>query len=376
VSGVASVTIAFNDEPRLESATKSLFQAIEANDTSIFSTLDAIHDADFALLCKVGHYFQSEWSAPELELQTAFQRACLLGRTSFVQWMIQKGNVSEQILAEEATFANSFYTRRPAMIFACQSGSNDVIELLLKHGASANSWGSCSNYYAARTFQLKEKDSCSHKTTLEHHLAWTTIYAIHFMIVQDNTLFERFVTEKTSIQTTDYWHTALHLACLFNRPKSMIDALLAAKVDPAATTKNGKYADEFFVDPKSTTLLTQQYLREKRQTAMNVKEEQRRADLENAMSENNGANFQIFICTFSNRTLTIMVNKDETVNELQHKLSDRLGIPTHTTNLLCKGKLLRGNLTLHQYDIRAGTIIFVLQRMTGGNGGLLHLKLI
>ncbi|CAF1476989.1 unnamed protein product [Adineta steineri] len=349
----------FRDNCQLEEESKRLFGAIDSNDTNVLQSLSIRCDL-FRQLCKVRQFFHSEWSEPQLELQTPFQRSCLLGRTSFVELMIEKGDVTQQILGcdVDIRIANSDSTFRRPMLFACQSGNPDVIRLLLKHGGSLDDWGSCTNLYAAKMFRIKEQMLCT-DVSGEYNgspVTWTNIYAIFFMIAQQNPMFEAFLTKDVANHRTDLGHTALHIACIFGSKMETINALLNAGLDPAAITQDGKYADELFNEPNTVS----NYLREKRDA---IVRERSQLKLEMLRS---GIGFQIFVKTLTGKTITIVVKKDDSIYDLKCKVYERLGVEVDAQRFIYRGKGLTDEKLLHEYNIQANATIDLVVRVRGG----------
>lgn len=102
-----------------------LFFGVESHDLSIVKSFT---DEHLRHLCRIRRFFDSEWSAPAKEKQTAYQRACLLGYTDIVQYILEAGVRTEQIFSS----ANTSNVQRSAFMFACHSGSLTTIRMLLQ----------------------------------------------------------------------------------------------------------------------------------------------------------------------------------------------------------------------------------------------------
>ncbi|CAF2027693.1 unnamed protein product [Rotaria magnacalcarata] len=104
--------------------------------------------ADVVEIWIVCRLFLSTWSSPNLENQTTYQCACLLGHTDIVQCILNTGIPPDQSYPG----GNSMSTMRGAFLFACQSRSMPTITALLNAGAAVDKLGSCSLSYANSFF--------------------------------------------------------------------------------------------------------------------------------------------------------------------------------------------------------------------------------
>lgn len=217
-----------------------LFDTVESNNVTM---MENFGKNELKRLCQVRRLFPSQWSSPEEEGQTAYQRACLLGRTDIVQCILNAGVDVDQIFSG----GDSSATMRGAFMFACQSRSMPTIKALRNAGASIGRFGSCSAAYAnsvapgIRVFSLKREP-----------VSWENFYPIHLTIIDNNLkLLKEFLTPTSSTLVTFQWFTPLHLACLLNRSIAVIDLLLSYEdVNNAiiAKTCNDKFPDELATD--------------------------------------------------------------------------------------------------------------------------------
>ena len=79
-----------------------------------------------------------------------------------------------------------------------------------------------------------------------------------------------------------------------------------------------------------------------------------------------GTTFQIFIKTLTGKTLTIVVRKEDTVENLKQKIQDREGIPSNEQRLIYAGKELHGNRILSDYNISKDATLHLVLRLRGG----------
>ncbi|PWA56520.1 Polyubiqutin 2 [Artemisia annua] len=66
---------------------------------------------------------------------------------------------------------------------------------------------------------------------------------------------------------------------------------------------------------------------------------------------------QIFLKTFSGKTITLEVKPSDTISSVKAKIQDKDGTPTVWQNLVCGGKLLQDNYTLAEYHIDKESIL-------------------
>ncbi|CAF4316732.1 unnamed protein product, partial [Rotaria sordida] len=217
---------------------EQLFNAIESHNVTVVQNFTK---NELQRLCNVRRLFPSEWSSPDYEKQTAYQRACLLGHTDIVQCILNAGISPDQNFSG----GDSRNTMRGAFLFACQSRSMSTITALLNAGASVDVLGSCSlNYANSFVPGIRVSSSFEHES-----ISWENLYSIHFAIVDNNLgLLQKLITPTTNKLLTIHYFTPLHIACLFNRFITMIDLLLSyenANLATIAKTSNGKFPDEF-----------------------------------------------------------------------------------------------------------------------------------
>jgi hypothetical protein len=363
-------------ENEINKDAEKLCHAIDNNDISIF---ERIKKGDLEKLCNVRLLFESDWSAPEKELQTPFQRACLLGRLDFVQRMLEVG-----IPANQSFDVTSYSTTRGAFMFACQSQNVPVIRLLIEKGANKNSWGSCSQAYAAHTLKIHGHHKLKGDIFYHDFPGWVNVYAIHLAIIFNNKeMFdELYVSKDSPCLLTKLYHSrhpltqlhysTLHLACLFKQPIEVIEMLLkdGANAELRASREhrdniweiNSYYADELTDDKKIENLLLF-----KRYEAMKSKfTDTRNRTEEDAEKLRDGKLFQIFVKTLSGGTITITTQDSEQIESIKVKIEDTLGIPRDEQILYWRGKQVENNRTIHECGISKDKTLHLMMRLLGG----------
>ena len=362
-------------EKEIDKYAEQLFHAIDNNDTSIF---ERIKKGDLEKLCKVRLLFESEWSAPEKERQTPFQRACLLGRLDFVQKMLEVGIPADHF------DITSYSTMRGAFMFACQSQNVPIIRLLIENGANKNSYGSCSQGYAGRILKIRGRHMLKGDIFYDDFPGWVNVYAIHLAIIFNNKeMFdELYVSEDSPHLLTELHHSkhpstslhysTLHLACLFKQPLEVIERLLKDGANAGLTAShehrddiweiNSYYADELTDDKKIQSLLLF-----KRYEAMKSKfTETRKRTEEDAEKLRDNKVFQIFIKTLSGKTITITTHDSERIETIKAKVDDALGMPIHEQLLYWAGKQLENSRTIAEYNISKDETLHLMIRLVGG----------
>ena len=332
-----------------------LFDAVESNDVSVVKNFRKV---ELRRLCRVRRLFSSEWSAPQEERQSAYQRACLLGHTDIVQCMLNAGIKVDQTFPN----GNSESTMRGAFLFACQSRSMPTIQALIDAGAPVDELGSCSIDYF-HSFMPVISASYPYVSMLYEY---DNLYPIHLAIVDDNmVLVQKLLTSNINKLITVCGLTPLHTACFFNRSIPMIELLLScgdANTAIATRTTDEKFPDEFATDPQII-----EYLQPRRLVAAAEIRKKRQMIHENDLkSLEEGSSFQIFVKTLTGRTLTVIVSKGDTVENLKEKITEKEGIPVDRQRLIYGSKQLQNNLTVTDYDITKNITIHLVLRVPGG----------
>ena len=353
-------------EPDDKLKEQQLFDAVESDN---LAAVESFEKDELRRLCQVRRPFTSQWSSPAEELQSAYQRACLLGHTDIVQCMLKAGVHVNQIFSG----GDSGATMRGAFMFACQSCSLLTIRALINAGASIDRFGSCSTYYAHSVApdMIENYWEDFHPFNLgiiyrNGPVSWENLYPIHLAIIYNNLeILKAVVTNSANRLLTLKWYTPLHTACLLNRSIEMIDLLLSSgDGDYAITAKtsNGKFPDELATDQTIVDYLRPKRLRVCAETRERILMDHTR----NLEALNNGTAFQIFIKTPANKTLTITVKADDAVADLKVKIEEKEGIPIHAQRLIHGAKQLEDGRLLSDYCITKNDTLHLVLRVRGG----------
>lgn len=337
-----------------------LFNAVELNDIPLVESFNA---NELRRLCFKRRSFPSEWSSPHNESQSAYQRACLLGRTEIVQCMIHAGVEADQ----KFSGGTSQYTMRGAFLFACQSCSISTITALLNAGASCVKYGSCSiNYVNSIAPEIRIPGPSVLGAFPLVRDSWENLYPIHMAVIYNNLpMLQKFVQPNGHKLVTNRYLSPLHVACLLNRSLTMIDLLLSFEdANDAIVTRavNRKYPDELASDP---TII--EYLRSTRlHLCAQLERTHQRKVQDDFKKLGEGTAFQIFIKTLTGKTLTIVVQEENSIEDLKAKIRDREGIPPDHQRIIYGGKQFQDGRTLSDYDIPKNATLHLVVRVPGG----------
>ncbi|CAF1046552.1 unnamed protein product [Adineta ricciae] len=348
-----------------------LFFAVESHD---LLAIKFFSNEQLRNLCRVRRFFDSEWAAPAKEQQTAYQRACLLGYTNIVQYMLDAGVRIDQLFSS----ANTSNVERGAFMFACHSDSLPTVRLLLQalsndyieHYKSRNRTALCSTSFA-RQYLIPARSETEALVSGENDLE--RVFPIHFAIARNDLELTRLLVTGANgeLDTINDWEplrhggfTPLHIACLFNRPLSMIKLLLffsRVTVNPILQTSNqGTFADQM-----TTVQEVTEYIRPKRVTILDEQEKQRLKELEEMQS---GRPYQITIKPLSGQTLTLTVNGNMTVEELGVQIENHWGVSSDRQKLFFLGRPIYTapisgfdvSLTLTHYNIKKDSLLHII----------------
>lgn len=76
--------------------------------------------------------------------------------------------------------------------------------------------------------------------------------------------------------------------------------------------------------------------------------------------------FQIFVKTQTGRTITLEVASETTIEEVNHMICDREGIPPDQQRLIFAGRQLECSWNLDHYDIKIESTLHLILRLRGG----------
>ena len=282
--------------------------------------------------------------------------------------MINAGVEFEQIFSG----GNSSSTMRGAFLFACQSRSISTITTSINAGASCVKYGSCSIDYVNRFAPgicipgMIIPGICIFGGFPLLKDSWENLYLIHIAIIDNNLpMLQKLLQPNGHKLLTIQYLSPLHLACLFNRSLTMIDLLLSfedANDAIVARAVNGKYPDKFASDPTITEYL--------RPTRLHVRAQLERRCQKKAHGDlkelEEGIAFQIFIRNLQGRTLTIVVRKEDSVQDLKENIQDKEGVPPNEQRIIYGAKQLQDDRTLSDYDITKDATLDLVVRMRGG----------
>ena len=338
----------FSFEPDDAVKEENLFNAVESNNVSF---VESFTKNDLQRLCQIRRLFPSQWSSPDEEKQTAYQRACLLGHTNIVQCMLNADVEVDQSFLD----GDSNATLRGAFIFACQSRSMSTIKALIKAGAPIDRFGTCSALYA---------DSCAPGirvlSSARESVSRENFYPIHFAIIDDNLeLFKELLTPTSNKLVTIQCFTPLHLVCLLNRSLTMIDLLLSyedANAVIIAKTSNDKFPDELTIDQAIID-----YLRPRRLVAYaEIEKKHQRRQEHDSESLQDDTPFHIFTKTMTGKTIKILVTRTSTVTDVKERIEEIEGYPPPSYPLIYAGKRLEDDRLLTDYNITKGSILYLV----------------
>jgi hypothetical protein len=83
--------------------------------------------------------------------------------------------------------------------------------------------------------------------------------------------------------------------------------------------------------------------------------------------------FAIIVKLITNRTITLHVTKNETIDQLKKKVKDKEGISPEEQKLIFNGKALEGDRTLSDYKVVMNSTIYLVTRLLGGGHKALYL---
>ena len=75
---------------------------------------------------------------------------------------------------------------------------------------------------------------------------------------------------------------------------------------------------------------------------------------------------QIFIKTLTGRTVSLIVDEDESIRTVKQKFKDKDGVPVNEQRLIYGGHELKDNQTLKDYGIYRDATLHLVLRLPGG----------
>jgi ubiquitin C len=84
--------------------------------------------------------------------------------------------------------------------------------------------------------------------------------------------------------------------------------------------------------------------------------------------------YSIFVRTLTGKTLTLDVEKGDSINNVKQKISQKEGIPTENMRLIFGGKQLEDDKNLEDYEVGKESTIHLVLRLRGGSGMQIFVK--
>lgn len=71
-------------------------------------------------------------------------------------------------------------------------------------------------------------------------------------------------------------------------------------------------------------------------------------------------NMKIYVTNLSGKTITLVVDASDTIQNVKEKIQDQEGIRTDKQHLIFAGQHLEDSLTLSDYNVRERSVIFLI----------------